>query len=62
MLRLVRSLLNKTLFVVILAELSDGLKAKPKRLMRSLVIEKIFVTTSMLEELFLCLKKLAMSM
>ena len=56
MLRLVRSLLNKTLFVVILTELSDGLKAKAKLFIRSLAIGEIFALASALEELSLSLK------
>jgi hypothetical protein len=62
LLRLARSLLNKTLFVVILTELSDRLEAKPNILMRSLAIGEIFVPASTLEELSLLLKKLAVSM
>jgi hypothetical protein len=58
----VYSLLNKTLFMVILTELSDGLKAKPKLLMKSLAIEEIFVPASALEEPSYYLKKLAASM
>jgi hypothetical protein len=50
LLRLAHSLLNKTLFVVILMELSDELKAKPKLLMKSLAIEEIFVHASALED------------
>jgi hypothetical protein len=36
--------------VVILTELSDELKAKPKLLMKSLAIEEIFVHASALED------------
>jgi hypothetical protein len=61
MLRFVCSRLNKTLFRVILKELSSGLKAKPKPLMRSLAIGEIFVPVSVLDELSLCLKKLGVS-
>jgi hypothetical protein len=43
--------------VVILTELLDGLKAKPKLLMKSLAIEEIFVPVSSLEEPSHCLKK-----
>ena len=55
------SLLNKTLFMVILTELSDGLKAKPKLLMKSLAIEEIFVPASVLEESSHSLKMLVVS-
>jgi hypothetical protein len=48
--------------MVILTELSDGLKAKPKLLMKSLAIEEIFVPASALEEPSYYLKKLAASM
>jgi hypothetical protein len=48
--------------VVILTGLSDGSMAKPKLMMKFLVIEEIFAPSSVPEEPFHSLKKLVASM
>jgi hypothetical protein len=53
---------SRTLYVVILTGLSDGLVAKLKLLMKFLVIEEIFVPLLALEEPSHSLKKLDANM
>jgi hypothetical protein len=62
LLKLARSLWSRTLSVVILMGLSNGLLAKPKFLMKFLVIEEIFVTSPVPEEPSHSLRRLAASM
>jgi hypothetical protein len=62
LLKSAHSLLSRTLSMVILTRLSDGLVAKPKLSMKSLVIEETFVPSPALEEPSHSLKKLATSM
>jgi hypothetical protein len=62
LLKLVHSLLIRTLSMVILTGLSDGSVAKPKLLMKFLMIEEIFAPSLAPEESSHSLKKMATSM
>jgi hypothetical protein len=62
LLKLVHSLMSRTLSVVVLTRLSDGSVARPKLLMKSLVIEEIFAPSMALEGSSCFFKKLAVSM